>query len=210
MKYTLKVITPPGRWPVERADVMNMVHLDPDNPNNARDQMLLEDLIAAATSKCEQLTGRAFITQTLELTLTPVIIPKVTSGITTYAYEQLPETIKIWRPPCQTITGITATAQDLSVHTISPTIYNADIDQEPAMIRLNFNAWWPFYIRGWYKIQYVAGYGDKLSDVPGPIRHAIRITVAQWWASRENFDYTVPTQAVDLLDNYAIEANDLI
>ena len=71
MRYTLKVITPPDRWPVEREDMFNFLKLDISDPAMSREKQLVEELIAAATSMLEELTGRAFITQTLEMIMTP-------------------------------------------------------------------------------------------------------------------------------------------
>lgn len=209
MKLNLKKITPPDRWPVEREDMFNMLKLDPTNPANRREGEFIEDLIAAATAYFEDVTGRAFITQTLEMELTPDIVPRVDAGITTNIYENLPEKIKIWRPPCQEVLSVTAVDQDLTEHVISPTVYNVNIKQEPAELRLNYNQLWPFYLRGWFKIRFIAGYGDALSDVPPVIRHAIRVTVSQWYASRESMDYMLPAQAMDLVADLRLEVGDL-
>ena len=209
MRYTIKIITPPTGWPVERDDMFNMLKLDMTNPGYSREAQFIDDLIAAATLKCERYTGRAFMTQTLTMIMNPAILPSVTGGVTSYNTENLPETIPVWRPPCQVIHSIKIIGQDLVEHTVTPGTYNVNINQEPALIRLNFGAYWPIYIRGWYEINFDAGYGDTIDTVPPDIRHAIRLTVAQWYASRENLDYTLPTQAVDLLDDYAIDVCEL-
>jgi hypothetical protein len=209
MIVSVKVITPPDRYPLDRDDAFNMLKLDSSNPALTDEAVFIEDLIAAATSKIEKFMGRALMTQTLKMVCVPEVKPTITAGVTTYFTENLPETVKLWRPPCQQLLSIKVVSQDLSTITVVPGNYNVNINAEPALIRLNLGSYWPFVIRGWYEIEYIAGYGDTIDKVPAQIRHALRLTVAQWYAQRENLDYTLPTAAVDLLDEYALDVGDL-
>jgi len=211
MRYALRTITPAASYPVEREDVFNMVKLDPSNPALVREGAYIEDLIASATAMIEDYCGRAFITQTLELTLIPDIKGFFNVGNQKYLYETLPQIIKLWRPPCQSVTSFTAIDQYGTTYLQPAGRYQTNTDMEPAEIQLMYGGVWDYYIRGHYRIQYIAGYGDTLDKVPSQIRNAIRLTVAQWYASRENLDYTIPVQAVDLLShgNLKIEASDL-
>jgi uncharacterized phiE125 gp8 family phage protein len=36
-----------------------------------------------------------------------------------------------------------------------------------------------------FEVDFTAGYGDEADDVPGPIRHALKILVAHWFERRE-------------------------
>jgi len=211
MRYALKTITPPKTYPVDRDDVFNMLKLDPTNPALVREGQFIEDLIAAATAMIEDYCGRAFITQTLELTLIPDIKGFFNVGNQKYLYETLPQIIKLWRPPCQSVVSFTAIDQAGTSHLQPVGRYAVSTDMEPAEIQLMYGGVWEYYIRGRYVIRYIAGYGDTIDTVPALIRNAIRLTVAQWYASRENLDYTIPVQAVDLLShsNLRIEASDL-
>jgi uncharacterized phiE125 gp8 family phage protein len=209
MRRDVIIIEPPEGYPLEREDAFNMLKFDSSNPALTDEAVFIEDLIAAATDKCEKFTGRCFITQTLRMILTPEIKPLITGGVMTWYSENLGETVPIWRPPCQEVKSIKIVGEDLVEHTVDDGTYNVNVNHEPALVRLNFGAYWPIYLRGWYEIEYVAGYGDTIDKVPPRIRHAVRLTVAQWYASRENLDYTLPTQAVDLLDDYVIDVNEL-
>jgi hypothetical protein len=209
MIRNIKIVTPPTDYPLTVDEAFTMLKLDTENPALLDEKVLVGELIEAATLKCERFTGRAFMTQTLKMIMSPEIKPTITGGIMTYYSENLPETIPVWRPPCQEVHSIKVIGQDLVEHTVNTSTYNVNLNQEPALIRLNFGAYWPIYIRGWYEISFDAGYGDSPNDVPKDIKHAIRETVAQWYASRENLDYTLPTQAVDLLDDYVIDVSDL-
>ena len=209
VRYTLNTITPPTNYPVETDDMMNFLKLDPSNPTLARERQFIEDLIAAATMQLEAYTGRAFMTQTLELVLTPrlLTIPKL-YGLT-YAYEALPGLIRLYRPPCQSVTGVCAVEQDGTTHEQPDDSYVVNVNAQPAEFQLVYGAVWIYYIRGYYKIRYIAGYGDTVDKVPPIIRQAVRLTVAQWYISRELLDYSLPTLATDLISNYRIETGDL-
>ena len=211
MRYALKTITPPTMYPVDRDDIFNMVKLDSSNPALIREAVFIEDLIASATAMIEDYCGRAFITQTLELTLIPDIKGFFNVGNQRYLYETLPQIIKLWRPPCQSVTSFTVIDQAGTSHLQPAGRYATNTSMEPAEIQLMYGAVWEYYIRGYYVIRYIAGYGDTIDTIPPQIRNAIRLTVAQWYASRENLDYTIPAQAVDLLShgNLKIEASDL-
>lgn len=45
---------------------------------------------------------------------------------------------------------------------------------------------------GAIEIEFVAGYGDALADVPAPILQAIRLLVAHWYESREAVAFATP------------------
>jgi len=36
-----------------------------------------------------------------------------------------------------------------------------------------------------FEVDFTAGYGDEADDVPGPIRHALKLLVAHWFERRE-------------------------
>ena len=210
MRININTITPPVGYPVERSDMLNFLKLDEDNPALTREIQFIEDLIAAATSMCEEYCSRAFLTQTLEMIATPQVKPHEVAGITTYGYELMPSVIKIWRPPCQSVTSITSIDLAGTAHIQSATNYIVNIHQEPALIQLNFlGTGWETYAAGFYKIRIVAGYGDTVDKVPPMIRQAIRATVSAWYWAREKIDYSLPAQAIELLNPYRIEVEDL-
>ena len=214
MRYTINTITPPVGYPVEREDMMRFLKMDTSNPAFSSEGAFIEDLIAAATSMLESYTGRTFMTQTLEMVMVPDIEPISTLHGLTYRYESLPRLFKIRRPPCQSVTGVYVIDQTGASHTQSTSYYTTNLYADPAEIALNYEGNWEDYSWGeyyqeYFKVRYVAGYGDTIDTIPPQIRQAIRLTVAQWYASREALDYTIPTQAVDLLQNLKIESWDL-
>jgi hypothetical protein len=209
MRYTLKTITPPDKYPVEREVMFDFLKLDSSDPAMTKEKILVEDLIGAATSMLEELTGRAFITQTLEMIMTPSIRPSMTGGVSSYGYELLPDPIRLWRPPCQSFDSINLVDQANVDHLQNPTMFNVNLHMEPATVTLNIGGYWSYYFRGYYRVRYTAGYGDNLKDVPPQIRQAVRVTVAQWYKQRENVDYSIPPNAVDLVSDFVLEVGDL-
>lgn len=209
MKITLKKLTEPGCFPIETNDAMNMVKLDPSNPANAQARVFIEHLIASATDALEKYTTRCFITTNFVQTLVPrlVRLPNVANSI--YGYEVLPELIKLWRAPVQEVTSIVAVNQKLVENVQPPTNYAVNLDVEPCEISLVYGGYWAWWVRGWYKFYFTAGYGDTPDKVPPKLRQAIRMTVAAWYATRENLDYTIPPAAMAAADDYVISSFEL-
>lgn len=210
MRYALKIINPAVNYPVESGDMLKFLRIDCSDPAMAGEAAFVDDLIGAATSMLEELSGRAFITQTLELRLAPSVKRSIVAGVSGYSYESLPDIIKLWRPPCQSVTSVYAVDLAGATHLQAASNYSFNIYTEPAEIQTSETGnGWEYYVGGYYKIQYICGYGNTIDKVPPQIRNAIRLTVAQWYASRENLDYSVPNQAIDLLTNLTIEIDDL-
>ena len=74
----------------------------------------------------------------------------------------------------------------------SPTIvnsetYSVDVLSEPARLVLSTGAVQlsPARLLNAFEVAFTAGYGDEASDVPAPIRHALKLLVAHWFEHRE-------------------------
>ncbi|MCU1327433.1 MAG: hypothetical protein JWN34_2803, partial [Bryobacterales bacterium] len=81
---------------------------------------------------------------------------------------------------------------------------------ENARITLNFGAIWPADLRpaGTCEITYVAGWGDAASNVPMPIRTAIKMHAAAMYESRGMCDCgTPPDSAQALLKQYRVRSH---
>lgn len=209
MRVTLRTITPAVNLPVEREDMLLQLRLSEGNPLFATEILHLEKLMGAATKACEDYCARAFVTQVLEMIVTPEVVPSQDAGILTYAYELLPDPIKLWRPPLQGTVTVTAVDLDGVEHVQAAGMYSVNANEEPGTIRLKWLGWWEYYVRGYYKIRYTAGYGLAKTDVPIAIRNAIELTTAQWYMQREKVDYTIPPTATALLDPYVIHSWEL-
>ena len=209
MRYSLKKITPPNGYPLDRDDVFNMLKLDPSNPALAREAQYIEDLIASAVGKLEDYCARAFMTQTYDMVLVPNLetVPNVAGKV--YGYQVLPMVIKIWRPPCQSVLSVVCVDQMGVEHVQNAVNYSVNYDVEPAELQLVYGGYWEWWVSGYYKIRFTAGYGDNLSDVPPELRNGLRMCVAEWYAGRENLDYSIPPTAIDAVSDFIISPGDL-
>jgi uncharacterized phiE125 gp8 family phage protein len=129
-------------------------------------------LIKAARIYCERATGKAFITQTLKLTLD--CWP--TDGI-----------IRLPRPPLQTVSSIKYDDYLNVEQTLSSTLYVVDAASEPGRIGVAYGQIWPdlYEELGSIRITYVAGYGATPATVPDTIKQAMYLLITHWFENRE-------------------------
>jgi len=153
-----RVVTAPAAYPVSLFEVKNALRIDDDLTD---DDGLLYQYIAQATSEAEEISGRAFVTQTLELSLSAwpgsvIFLP---------------------RPPLQSVDHIKYYDTDETLQTFSSDNYVVSIDQEPGTIHLASGSTWPSDLRTHMpiRIQYIAGYGDGPIDVDMPYRYKLAI-----------------------------------
>ena len=189
----LKLITAPSTYPVTLAEAKLHCRVD-----LADDDTLITALITAATEMAEQKTGRAIMTQTLELTL-----------------DAFPEAFELTRVPVQSITSVKYYDTTGAQQTLSNTLYALDAADDFGFAYIS-----PVYAGVWpntrdqinaVAVRYVAGYADAAS-VPQSIKNWILLMVSTMYANRETEAYssravstTVQMQFVDrLLDRYVV------
>jgi len=189
----LKLITAPSTYPVTLAEAKLHCRVD-----IADDDTLITALITAATEMAEQKTGRAIMTQTLELTL-----------------DAFPEAFELTRVPVQSITSVKYYDTTGTQQTLSDTLYALDAADDFGFAHIS-----PVYAGVWpdtrdqinaVAVRYVAGYADAAS-VPQSIKNWILLMVSTMYANRETEAYssravstTVQMQFVDrLLDRYVV------
>ena len=135
---------------------------------------LVNGLITAARQYAEEVTRRAFITQTWKLYL-----DDWPSG----------DYISIPLPPLQSVSSIKYTDSDGDVTTWDTSDYIVDTDSEPGRVVLAYGEEWPtdtLYPSNPIEIIFVAGYGDDASDVPRALRQAMFIDIADLYENRES------------------------
>ena len=189
----LKLITAPSTYPVTLAEAKLHCRVD-----IADDDTLITALITAATEMAEQKTGRAIMTQTLELTL-----------------DAFPEAFELTRVPVQSITSVKYYDTTGTQQTLSDTLYALDAADDFGFAHISpvYGGTWPTtrdQINA-VAVRYVAGYADAAS-VPQSIKNWILLMVSTMYANRETEAYssravstTVQMQFVDrLLDRYVV------
>ena len=145
------------------------------NSNVNTEDTLLENLIKVARQHCENFTGRALASQTLELVMDDFPCDKI----------ELP------MPPVKLIESIKYTDSDgdeVEWDDGNYIFYNS----EPAIIIPAYGISWPTftpYEIGAVKIRFVAGYEISLTDasliIPEPIRQAMLLLIGHLYENRE-------------------------
>lgn len=165
MSYGLRVITGPTSEPVSIAEVRQHCRIDATD-----DDAGIARRILAARTYVEQITGRALMTQTLEMLL-----------------EEFPEDdIHLPRSPAASITWVKYTDPAGVVQTMSASDYVLDNSCVPSEVYPAYGKFWPptLEMPGSVQIRYVAGE----EQAPEPIRQAILLLVAAWDENRSGFD----------------------
>ena len=182
-RRTLTTTTAPATEPVTLTEAKLWAKVDSDD-----DDTLITALIVAAREAAENFTRRAFITQTLKLTLDlcksqygNYLDDGVYDLPSSILYGELPNAIELPRPPIASITSVTT--YDLNN---TGTIYSSsNYSLIGTRLVLNRDASWPSSMRpaGAVEIVYSAGYGSA-SSVPEAIKTAIKMHVQTMYDGR--------------------------
>jgi uncharacterized phiE125 gp8 family phage protein len=172
----LRLITPAASYPVSLVEAKLQCRVDGTDEDG-----LLNLYISAATSFVELYTGRAIVSQTLELVL-----------------DDFTDAMLIARGPVQSITSVTYYDTDEVLQTLAADQYTLDNVSDPAWLVRPTDVTWPTVATGVNNviIRFVAGY----STVPDPIKGAILITISSWFDNRSVGP--IPDGAYSLLTNY--------
>jgi uncharacterized phiE125 gp8 family phage protein len=187
---SLITITPPATEPVSLAEAR--LHLKVDTTD---DDTLISALISAVREQAEHRTGRALITQTLELVL-----------------DGFPEDIELPKPPALAITSISYYDSNGALQVLDSADYSLDSDSEPAWLVPAYGLSWPatYNMPNAVRVRYTAGYGAA-SDVPTAYKAWILAALSTMYNIREQIVIergalmTIPRNFADgLLDPYLI------
>ncbi len=174
-EYQIRVITAPAVEPVSLSEAKVDLRVDHDD-----DDTLIAALITAARMEAEGLARRAFISQTLELSLTNWPVD---------GYIRLP------LPPVASVTSITYYKDDNTSATMSSSDYIVITDVDPAVIALAKDKTWPsdaLRTVAPIRVRYVAGYGATAASVPERYRALVRSLVLVRYESRD--ELTAPQE----------------
>jgi uncharacterized phiE125 gp8 family phage protein len=165
MNYNVIVTTPPGELPVKLANAKMQCR----RTDTTAEDALLEDLIAQATATVEKFTGRALITQTLEVSFWGFPCGRV---------------LELPRPQVQSVTSVKYFDEAGVEQTLSSGAYHVDTRGEArGRIVLHADYSWPtvqLYRPNSVIVRYVAGYGGAAA-VPQPICQAILLYVEAFY-----------------------------
>ena len=175
---TVRVVTPPLVEPVTLAEARLWCRIDTDD--TAQDAVITL-LIQAMREYAENLTQRAYIQRTLELTLP--CFP--------YRAVELP------RAPLQSVSFIKYIAFDGTLTTIPAAEYELDTAREPGIVQ-------PAYLESWpgvrdvvnaVQIRYVAGYPEG-DGSPSDLRANMPAALKVWMQARLSTLFEIREQLV--------------
>jgi len=160
------VTTAPASEPITTAEAKTHMRI-----TSSADDTYIATLITAARQWCEWYQGRSYIEQ---------IITMYQDTFTSVIY--LPQ------PPAISVTSLkyydTAGTQTTLTAT---THYVSDVISQPGRIYEAYDYSWPATrdMRKAVEVVYKAGYGSAGSNVPAPMKHAIKIMVSNWYENRD-------------------------
>lgn len=190
MGYGLVVVTAPAAEPISLAEAKAQVRVDHSDSDSD-----LAMLISSARYHAEETTRRAFITQTLKMTL-----------------DGFPGEIRLPRNPVHSITSIKYLDTNGDQQALDSAAYRLDNQSIVARLTPSYGYSWPstYATTNAVEITFVAGYGDASSDVPAPIRHAMLLMIATYYDQvresvvLEGSPMRVPMSSKFLLGPYTI------
>lgn len=165
---SLTIVTPPAEEPVSLTEAKNHLRVDLSD-----DDSLISALIVAAREHAEAITRRAFITQTLKLSLD--------------AFPANNGPIYVPMPPLQSVNSLKYFDTDGVEQTLNEgKDYLVDNESEPGRITPAPDTGWPATQNrpNAVSVEFVAGFGDA-SKVPQGIKQAILLMVGHWYENRE-------------------------
>lgn len=176
--------------------------------DTAADDALIEDFVKVATESVAQFLQRSIVSQTLELTMDGFGNGNSVYGEISAGEYELPvsfargdlQTIDLPFLPIVSITSIKTYDQANAEATLSSAAYTLDANGGRVYLNSGYN--WPSSLRdrASVKIRYVAGYG--YTNVPLPIRQAVRQHAAAMYDCRRMCDMT--PEMVSMVSPYRI------
>ena len=165
MHYGLQMTVPPAVEAVSLADAKNHLRVDSDL---TADDGLIQGLIIAARQYVESVTGRQLGAATFALTL-DWFPGYAAPGMSEYPYGDFyaadrgwdeKRTIRLRRPPLQSVTSVAYVATDGASTALGSTLYVVDSSSEPARLEPAYSQIWPVTraIQNAVVVTYVAGY----------------------------------------------------
>jgi uncharacterized phiE125 gp8 family phage protein len=178
----LRLYSAPAAEPVSVATAKTFLRVD-----GSDDDALITSLIKAAREKGEELSRRAFITQTWEQTEDYWPVNSFLTGLRSpwqllsYGY-----VLQVYRPPLQSVTSVKYT--DPNGVEATWTDYRVDTKSEPGKIIFTTLPGVSLQKTGAITVRFVAGYGTAGTNVPERINDSILSLVAYWYENRESHD----------------------
>lgn len=159
-------ITPPELEPVTVDEMRDHLRIDSTDEDG-----LIAGMISAAREACEVYTHRQFMQTTL-----------------VYTADYFCRKIELPRPPLVSVQAVKYLDTDGTLQTLATSQYRVITDSLIGFIQPAFGVSWPavYSVSNAVTVEYTAGYGDAIEDVPNKIRQAIKLMAADLFERRES------------------------
>ncbi len=161
---SLRLLTPPAVEPLTLAEAKSWLRLETTD-----EDATVAALIPAARQAVEAASGRRLISQGWRITL-----------------DAWPETTVVRLPlaPLAAVTVVRVLAADGTATVLATSAYGADLAGSPPRLLLLAPPPPPGRIAAGIEIDVTAGYGPLATDVPAPLRQAVRLLIGHWFEAR--------------------------
>ncbi|MEE9347595.1 MAG: head-tail connector protein [Robiginitomaculum sp.] len=178
-----EILNPPAIEPVALAYAKSFLRVD-----HTHDDALISDMIISARMRVESMSGHALIIRRL-LARFPA---------NSKAQIHLPS------QPVSTVQEIRAVNLGGASSVIPANRYRLNTRCQPPRIALNMQTHWHEFTPNLetIEVEYFAGYGEDMSDVPIPFKQAILLLLAQSYEHRDGANLPVPMMVDALLVPY--------
>ena len=160
-QYSLTALSEPVTEPVSVAEVKTFLRISHEG-----DDAVLNNYIRAARMFCENYTGRGFITRSYRV-----------------RYDVMPRgsVVSIPKTPLININSVQTGRAGQSPKTVPVEAYTVDVDGGKIRWRLDMNRGEPDTA---LTIEFTAGYGDEMADIPEALRYAVLLKTAALYENR--------------------------
>ena len=186
---TYQVTTAATTYPVSLTEAKSHLKVD-----TSADDTYIESIIKAATQLSEEYTNRFFID----------------TVVTQYA-SNFKEIETLFKSKVSAVTHVKYYDSDNTLQTLDATVYEAQLNYEPAQIQLADGKSFPAFTKrnDAVEVKYTVGYGAA-SDVPEIIKQAILLTIGNFYANRQSVIVgrmvsELPQNSKWLLDTYKVQ-----
>lgn len=159
------LISPPAAEPLTLAETKLFLRVD-----GAAEDVLISALIKAARVHVETVTARALITQGWRALRDCWPSKRI---------------LRIPRAPVISLDALTVHDEAGAAQLVDPSAYRLDKASVPARLVVSDAAPSPGCAVNGIEVDFTAGYGEQPTDVPEPLRLAMRRLVAHWYEHRE-------------------------
>jgi len=204
---SLELVTPATTPLVTVAEMKAHGRLDTIPEGDA----FMEGLVEAATARAQDITRRAFLTEAWRLTMDRwpgAANDEWWNGVR----EGIPSTFEatsflIRKAPFLTVSAIKTVAEDGTETTWASSNDSATTEAGFGRVAKRVGQIWPLIIApvrsvGGIRVEFTAGNGTDPTDVPAPIRHAVKMIAQHLYENREAQE--IPNAAAMILSRYKV------